>query len=59
MEKESSPIAEEGKYVQRFSVKWIFTLRKFAFKKTNSEVNDTWPSISLRNRKNLTQWNSA
>ena len=48
MEQESSPVAEEDKYVQRFSVKWIFTPRKFAFKKTNSSMNDTWPSISLR-----------
>ena len=35
MEKESSPVVVEDKYAQRFSVKWIFTPRKFAFKKTN------------------------
>ena len=35
MEKESSPVAVEDKYVQRFSVKWIFTPRKqFAGKQT-------------------------
>ena len=45
MEKESSPVAVEDKYVQRFSVKWIFTPRKFAFKETSSGVNDTVPSI--------------
>ena len=38
MEKESSPVAVEDKYAQRFSVKWIFTPRKFAFKKTNNSV---------------------
>ena len=59
MEKESSPVAEEDKYVQRFSVKRIFTYRKFAFKKTISGVNDTWPSISLRKGQTLTQWNSV
>ena len=48
MEKESSPVVVEDKYAQRFSVKWIFTPRKFAFKKTNSGVNDAWPSIFLR-----------
>ena len=36
MEKESSPLAVEDKYAQRFSVKRIFTPHKFAFKKTNS-----------------------
>ena len=39
MEKESSPVAEEDKYVQRFSVKWIFTPRKFAFKETNMTID--------------------
>ena len=57
MDKESSPVAEEDKY-QCFSVKWIFMPCKFAFKKTNSGVNDTWPSISLSKRQTLTQWNS-
>ena len=37
MERESSPVAEEDKYVQRFSVKWTFTPRKFAFKKTEQQ----------------------
>ena len=59
MEKESIPVAVEDKYAQRFSVKWIFTPRKFAFKKTNSSVNDAWPSISLHKRQTLTQWNSV
>ena len=40
MKKESGPVSVEDKYAQRFSVKWIFTPRKFAFKKTNSGVND-------------------
>ena len=59
MEKEYSPVAVEDKYAERFSVKWIFTPRKFAFKKTNSGVNDAWPSIFLRKRQTLTQWNSV
>ena len=60
MEKESIPVAVEDKYVQRFSVKWILTPRKqFAFRKTNSGVNDSCPSISLRKRQTLTQWNSV
>ena len=48
MEKESSSVAVEDKYAQRFSIKWIFMPRKFAFKKTNSGVNDAWPMIFLR-----------
>ena len=60
MEKESIPVALEDKYVQRFSVKWILTPRKqFAFRKTNSGVNDSCPSISLHKRQTLTQWNSV
>ena len=59
MEKKSSPVAVEDKYFQRFSVKWIFTPRKFAFKKTNSSMNNTWPSMSLRKGQTLTQWNSV
>ena len=59
MEKESSPGAVEAKYVQRFSVKWNFTPQNFAFKKRDSGVKDTWPSISLRKRQNLTQRNSV
>ena len=59
MEKESSPVVGEDKYAQRFSVKWIFTPCKFAFKKTYSGVNNAWPSIFLRKRETLTQWNSV
>ena len=59
MEKDSSPDAVEDKCVQQFFVKWIFTLHKFAFKRTNSGMNDTWPLISLHKRQTLTQWNSV
>ena len=59
MEKDSSLVAVEDKYAQRFSVEWIFTLRKFAFKEKNSGVNDVWPSIFLRKRQSLTQCNSV
>ena len=58
MENESSPVAVEDKYAQLFSVKWIFRPGKFAFKKTNSGVNEAWPLIFLRKRQILTQWNS-
>ena len=47
MEKESSPLAVEDKYAQRFSVKWIFTPRKFAFKKTNSAWREQHMAIDF------------
>ena len=47
MEKESSPLAVEGKYAQRFSVKWIFTPREFAFKKTNSAWRERHMAINF------------
>ena len=47
MEKESSPLAVEDKYVQSFSVKWIFTPRKFAFKKPNSAWRERHMAIDF------------
>ena len=47
MEKKSSLVVVEDKYAQRFSVKWIFTPRKFAFKKTNSGVNEACMAIDF------------
>ena len=47
MEKESSPLAVEDKYTQRFSVTWNFTPRKFAFKKTNSAWRERHMTIDF------------
>ena len=48
MEKESNPVAVEDKYAQRYSVKWIFTPLKFAFKKTNSAWRKRHIAIDFR-----------
>ena len=47
MEKESSLLVVEDKYAQRFSVKRIFTPRKFAFKKANSAWRERHMAIDF------------